>query len=481
MIARAFAGERLEVEDSLLVQGQRRVFASTLIPIAGADAAIHMLMGMTQDISEQLEQRLEAEIERDRLSAAIQSSNDAIIMFDLDHQLTLVNRAWSALFGLGDHELLGLTNQVLLEQIKHLFEQPDQVLAHSTQLFASPQNEASGEVTIHSPEYHTLVWYSVPMRTSAGTSLGRLFIFRDATRERKADQMKTEFVSIVSHELRTPLTSIKGFTDLILEGDAGPISQMVREFLEIVQSSADRLVAITNDILETSRIEAGQVMINAQPLDVTEIVQPIADSIRPLLARKQQTLTIDLPPDLPLVWADRDRLAQILTNLLSNAHKYTAAQGHIRIHAYPRRRSGRVAPRAAAANAAWLVVCVADDGIGIAPQDQELLFTRFYRVNNPDALRVRRHRAGPQHYPLVGRAAWRPDLVGERAGARIDLFLQHAGRATAVGACRTSLYRPAAHPGRRAGWRDHVADQAAPGVRRPCRATSYYGAWKRSP
>jgi PAS domain S-box-containing protein len=388
LIERAFAGERMEIEGSLMVHGRQRVFRSSLIPITGADATIQTLLAMTQDVTELIEQRLEAEIERDRLSAAIQSSNDAIIMFDLNRQLTLVNRAWGALFGVTDHELLGLTDQQILEQIKYVFDQPNEVLNMLNQLFDSPQNEASGELIIRSPEYHALVWYSVPVRTSAGSSLGRLFLFRDATRERKADQIKAEFVSTVSHELRTPLTSIKGFTDLILEGDAGPITPDVREFLGIVQSSADRLVAITNDILETSRIEAGQVTLNAQPLSLTEAISLIADAIRPLLARKQQNLTIDLPPDLPLVSADRDRLAQIMTNLLSNAHKYTPGQGHIRIHAYLAAERDARHPAPVAATAAWLVVCVADDGIGIAPQDQEQLFTRFYRVNNPVALRA---------------------------------------------------------------------------------------------
>jgi PAS domain S-box-containing protein len=388
LIERAFTGERMEIEGSLMVNGRQRVFRSSLIPIMGANASIQTLLAMTQDVTELIEQRLEAEIERDRLSAAIQSSNDAIIMFDLNRQLTLVNRAWGTLFGTIDHELLGLTDQQILEQIKCVFDEPTDVLDMLNQLFDSPQNEASGELIIHSPEYHSLIWYSVPVRTSAGSSLGRLFIFRDATRERKADQIKTQFVSTVTHERRTPLTSIKGFTDLILEGDAGPITPEVREFLAIVQSSADRLVAITNDILETSRIEAGQVTLNAQPLNLSEAIHLIADAIQPLLASKQQNLTIDLPPDLPLVNADRDRLSQIMTNLLSNAHKYTPSQGHICIQAYLAAEHDARHPAPATAQAPWLIICVADNGIGIAPQDQERLFTRFYRVNNPVALRA---------------------------------------------------------------------------------------------
>jgi PAS domain S-box-containing protein len=388
LVERAFAGERMEIEGSLVVHGRQRVFRSSLIPITGADATIQTLLAITQDVTELIEQRLEAEIERDRLSSAIQSANNAIIMFDLDRRLTLVNQAWVTLFGVGEHELLGLTDQQILERITYVFDQPDAVVEVLNQLFESPQNEASGDLIIHSPEYHALAWYSVPMRTSAGSSLGRLFIFRDATRERKADQIKAEFVSTVSHELRTPLTSIKGFTDLILEGDAGPITPDVREFLGIVQSSADRLVAITNDILETSRIEAGQITLNARPLSLSEAIALVTDAIRPLLDRKQQNLTIDVPQDLPLVSADRDRLAQIMTNLLSNAHKYTPSNGHIRIHAYPAAERDARHSAPVADDATWLVVSVADDGIGIAPQDQEQLFTRFYRVNNPAALRA---------------------------------------------------------------------------------------------
>jgi PAS domain S-box-containing protein len=383
LMARAFAGERMEIEYTQVIRAQRRVFAITLIPIIDAASAVHSLMGMTQDITDQLEMRLDAEIERDRLSAAIESTNDAVVMFDLDRRLTLVNHAWSTLFKVGDRDLIGLTDELIFEQLSQLFEQPERVLVKLNQLFDSPQNEASGEVAIHCPEQHTLAWYSIPVRTGAGTSLGRLFVFRDVTREKKADQMKSEFVSIVSHELRTPLTSIKGFTDLILEGDVGPVSPQVREFLEIVQSSADQLVAITNDILETSRIEAGRITIDAQPLDVAETVHLIADSIQVLMADKQQTLVIDLSRDLPLVSADRDRLAQILTNLISNAQKYTPANGSIRIHAYLAENLAVWHPARAEASGPWLVVCITDTGIGIAPQDQEQLFTRFYRVNNP--------------------------------------------------------------------------------------------------
>jgi PAS domain S-box-containing protein len=377
LIARAYAGEAVEVEYTLLLDGQRRVFTATIVSPPDTDGSGRKIILMAQDITERMQARLEAEIERDRLDAVLESSNDGIIMFALDDRLAVVNRAWSNLFGLAEADALGLPYQALFAQITPRIDQPDRFIETLTTLFAKPHHEASGEIAIRCPEYHALVWYSVPVRTRAGTSLGRLVFFRDATRERQADQMKTEFVSIVSHELRTPLTSIKGFTDLILEGDAGAISPTVREFLELVKTSADQLVAITNDIMETSRIEAGRIALNLQPVVAAEIVYITADSIQPLLADKRQTLTIDLASDL-IVCADRDRLMQILNNLLSNAHKYTPPDGQIRVYA---RRAAGPEPSAADAPAGrYLVVGVADNGIGISPQDQEHLFTRFYRI-----------------------------------------------------------------------------------------------------
>jgi PAS domain S-box-containing protein len=312
--------------------------------------------------------------EKERSEAILANIADGIVAVDRDGRIVLWNDAAVQITGVPREEAIGRTTaQVLHRDLE------------------SEGTGPGGSRLVSLSRGGEEMWLSLSeavMRDPVGAVAGRIFAFRDISSERLVEQMKSDFVSTVSHELRTPLTSIKGFTDLILEGDAGPISPEVHELLAIVQSSADQLVAITNDILETSRIEAGQVTINAQPINLVESIYMIADAIRPLIASKQQALAIDLPPDLPLIAADRDRLAQILTNLLSNAHKYTPAQGHIRVQAYLADDRDAQYPAAVASSAAWLVVGVADDGIGIAPQDQEQLFTRFYRVNNPVARRA---------------------------------------------------------------------------------------------
>src|SRR5262249_19880690 len=124
---------------------------------------------------------------------------------------------------------------------------------------------------------------------SDGRFLGRLYGFRDVTQERELDRMKTEFVSQVSHELRTPLTAIKGFTEMLLDGDAGDITEEQQEYLTIVDSNVDRLVALINDLLDISRIESGRIKLNLAAIDLGEIVRSVVTTMRPLLDGKSQT------------------------------------------------------------------------------------------------------------------------------------------------------------------------------------------------
>jgi signal transduction histidine kinase len=144
------------------------------------------------------------------------------------------------------------------------------------------------------PQERALQLFSTPV-LSDGQFLGRLYGFPDVTRERELDRMKTEFVSQVSHELRTPLTAIKGFTEMLLEGDAGEVNDEQQEYLQIVKSNVDRLVALINDLLDISRIESGRIKLDLAPFDLSAVIASVAATVRPLLDGKQQTLTTSVP------------------------------------------------------------------------------------------------------------------------------------------------------------------------------------------
>jgi signal transduction histidine kinase len=183
---------------------------------------------------------------------------------------------------------------------------------------------------------------------------------------KEADRMKTEFVSMVSHELRTPLTSIQGYVELLLERKSAALGDEARESLAVVQRSAGRLLTLINDLLDLSRMEAGKIDLHRADVDLRAVIHSVTGSLRPLLEGRAQRLVLELDPDLPTTWADGDRLAQILTNLIANAHKYTPPGGTITVGA---RR-----------DEAFVRVDIGDTGPGLTEEEQAQLFTRFFRA-----------------------------------------------------------------------------------------------------
>jgi signal transduction histidine kinase len=219
------------------------------------------------------------------------------------------------------------------------------------------------------------------------------------------DRMKSEFVSLVSHELRTPLTSIKGYVELMLDGEVGVLTEEQNEFLRIVKQNADREVALINDLLDISRMEAGRLDLQREAIDVAELARAASESMRPQFEAKGQRLALELGPPSGAeeppwtstlrAWADTARVTQILMNLLSNAHKYTPAGGQITLTVRLTSSTGIASEQAEASGASltptaptserwseWVLIEVADTGIGLSDEEQALVFGRFFRAKN---------------------------------------------------------------------------------------------------
>ena len=207
-----------------------------------------------------------------------------------------------------------------------------------------------------------------PVGDRAGGVTGTVAVFRDFTFEAEVDRMKSDFVSIVSHELRTPLTSIKGYLDLISIGAAGPVTKQQKSFLAIARDNAERLNELVTDLLDISRIESGKTELNVQVVSIREVIEVAATALKREFDDRGLSLVLNLPTDLPEVFGDPNRISQIMTNLLSNAYKYTARGG-----ATVQARRTSVA----------IQVDVVDTGFGISAEDQANLFTRFFRVDDP--------------------------------------------------------------------------------------------------
>ncbi|HEU5088016.1 MAG TPA: ATP-binding protein, partial [Roseiflexaceae bacterium] len=217
------------------------------------------------------------------------------------------------------------------------------------------------------------------------TPMGALLVFRDITREVQADRLKTEFIGTVSHELRTPMTSIKGFTQLLVMGSLGPVNETQREFLNIIQMNSERMIAIINDLLDITKIETGSVELDMRQLHVAETISSVILELQSQIQERGHELSLSIPPGLPLVQADQRRFNQILFNICSNAIKYTPRAGQISLNAHevsvdavPAAQRDGLKP-----SQRYVQVDVRDSGVGIAAEDAERIFDRFYRAENP--------------------------------------------------------------------------------------------------
>ncbi len=218
------------------------------------------------------------------------------------------------------------------------------------------------------------------VRDDNGEPAGIVAIFNDITEIRGVEQMKTAFISTVSHELRTPLTSIKGFISTLLHDDEGYFDDATRrEFYGIIDAECDRLKRLIEDLLDISRIEQGSAMqMNWQPVDVAALAEKVLAVQRSYA--KDHRLTLDFPPDFPLIEADPDKIDQVLTNLVNNAIKYSPDGGLVQV-------SGRTAD-AAGENPASVVLRVSDEGMGISRENLPRIFENFYRVDNRDSREI---------------------------------------------------------------------------------------------
>ena len=183
-----------------------------------------------------------------------------------------------------------------------------------------------------------------------------------------ANKAKSDFVSLVTHELRLPMTSIKGYTDLIASGMAGPLSEQQGQFLDVVKRNLDRMGALIRDLGDINRIESGRMQFELEAVELPEVIEDVMENLSEATAAREQSVMMQVVEGLPLVYADPTRLSQVIMNLVSNAHKYTPDGGEITIEAG---HNGRIA-----------TISVRDNGLGISEENQAKLFAQFFRAED---------------------------------------------------------------------------------------------------
>ena len=408
-------GQITHVEETYIdPSGEMRWLVTTRVPLRDTDGRIFGLVGISHDVTEskkaqeelrrardelevrveertadlavanvklqvEINERKEAEAElqwhyhqteraRSETSAILDAAGEAMVLISPERWILTINRRFTEFFGLSQTEMIGNRFDDLRAEVERIFEDPAGVIALIMASAEDTHQQFRQSLAQRWPVRRELELYSTPVRTGEGQYLGRLFVFRDVTREREVDRMKTEFVSLVSHELRTPLTSIKGYVDLLLGGKVGELDKTQLKFLNVVKNNTDRLVSLISDLLDISRIESGKIELRQSALDISRMVIDVTNTMQPQFLEKNQKLNLEIAPGLPPVWADSDRLTVILTNLLSNAHKYTPEGGRITVRVYQANSMVRVD--------------VQDTGIGMTPEEKSKLFTKFFRSDN---------------------------------------------------------------------------------------------------
>jgi two-component system phosphate regulon sensor histidine kinase PhoR len=337
----------------------RRVPALPVVELDKLGGAINRMLDSLQSSG------TEAEVERSRFATIVESANEGIVVVDPDGIVSDINPAACRLFDTDvatatGHPAadLGMFTEAELRMLPRQFRADD------------PQP------LVRQRADRVLSAIISPLRTaeSHGERTGSVWVLRDVTELARIDEMKNEFISVVSHELRTPLTAIKGFTDLILEGEAGDISDEQRTFLGIVQSNSDRLVALINDMLDISRIESGRISLDVDEISLPHAIQRSLATLHPLIDEKHLSVQTELDENAPVVVADEARLLQIMTNLISNACKCTPQNGWITVRTEA--HEGQVA------------ISVSDTGMGIPPDALPQVFSKFYRVDQPGSREI---------------------------------------------------------------------------------------------
>jgi PAS domain S-box-containing protein len=300
--------------------------------------------------------------------AILSAITDGVAVSDDTGTITVVNRAARRVMHLGEQELIGQPPAVLFDSFPE--EDRQKALQAIGQVAAdSERGRRASPVSLMIRRQSQIVEASfMPMLDERQEFSGTVLVLRDITHEQEIAQAKTEFVSTVAHELRTPMTSIKGYTDLLLGNMVGNLNREQRHFLGIIRSNIERLADLVSDLLDTSRIDAGRIRLEPEEIQITEVVRDACDSVAETIRESGLKLTTQEIGPMPKIYGDRNRLIQVMVNLLSNAYRYTPAGGEISVSVESTENV--------------VTVRVSDTGIGIAPEDQERIFERFYRADH---------------------------------------------------------------------------------------------------
>ncbi len=303
--------------------------------------------------------------EKQRTEAMLDSAADGILILQPDHAIERVNAAFARMYGRSQSELHTMKH----DQVICWAKPPNGITLEKAEAGGwplSPQAQLYVEGDIQRPDGQPPLPVGItyaPLLSPDGTLISIIATVRDITHFRQADELKSEFVSIISHELKTPVALIKGYVSTLRRDDVEWDCSVMDSSLQVIEEEADRLTGLIENMLDATRLQMNGMQLKKADINLYQLVNRLVERFQ--VQTEGHQITINIPEDFPIVMADEPRLEQVLSNLISNAIKY-APHGSIRI-------SGQTLSD-------QIVICVSDEGPGIAAGDLPHIFDRFYRA-----------------------------------------------------------------------------------------------------
>lgn len=294
--------------------------------------------------------------------AVIRSVAEGLVIIDAQGKVLMMNPAAEKLLGVSKKDKVGrpLTAGLKNEQLVSLSKSRDKKEDREIELFSS-QDETK----------KILRASSAVIEDEDGKTIGMVSVLSDITKQKELDELKSNFVANVTHELRTPLIATEKSLSLMLSKATGPLTESQEQFLTIANRNLKRLGALLNDLLDLSKLEAGRMTLKNMPSSIEKLITESVESLDTWAKSKSITIAQKIQAHLPPANIDPDRIIQVLNNLIGNAIKFTQHNGTITVEAVLE------------GNAAELVVCVSDTGIGIEKENLTKVFDKFYQVGSP--------------------------------------------------------------------------------------------------
>ena len=302
---------------------------------------------------------VEAELQKNKLKLAVDNMNEGLIILDQHGAIEESNPAAK--------KLLGLDENGTFEELAEALDAFGFCRVIENSDGSAKQNRGDLVVKNQAGRIVQLQWTEIADRDDYFIGHGRVVTIRDITEEVTAQRLKTEFVSTISHELRTPITSMQNSVSNMIAGVTGKLSNKMKSYLDTMKNDCERYTGVINDLLDTAAIETGDISIFRKVTNIESITKDAMSRFAHEAAKKNIRLFSEVDADLPLIYVDPQRIFQVIANLISNAIRFTHDGGEVTLRSYQ--------------TAEDIIVTVQDNGVGISPDEQEDIFSKFRQIN----------------------------------------------------------------------------------------------------